>query len=125
MDDKKMTPDEIEAYLMNFSGSEHLYRHWTKRFVYTDGPKWLADTCGAHWLIDAIASHQPQAMKDRKLAEFQVWELRVNDDRSCSVVCLRDEDDEAFRQEIEWTDFPLKTIRFYLENGTLILPNER
>ncbi len=34
--------------LSHFTGTENYYRHWTRRLVYTDGVKYLADEGNAH-----------------------------------------------------------------------------
>lgn len=120
-----MDPRDIEASLAQFAGSDNIYPHLSG-LVYTDGVKYLADTLGAHWFIDLIASWQKRARKDRTLREFQLWELRVDlEKRTAIAICFRDIGDEAFRQDIPFTDFPLASIRLYLENETLMLPTER
>ena len=104
-----------EADLAQFCGTENYYQHWLKRFVYTDGVKYLADEGGAHWLLDAIASHQTRnLLSDPMLQEIQFWELEVNENNSAVLRCLRDTDDVALTQEIELTNFPLNVIKLYL-----------
>jgi len=61
------------------------------------------------------------------LCDFQIWQLKVTG-KKATVTCLRDTDDVAFTQEIEYTDFPLSEIKLYCERGeemTVMLPNER
>ncbi len=119
-----MDAPELERSLSQFIGTTEYYRHWSGIFVYTDGVRFLAENAGAHWLLDLIASWQKRAMKDRMLREFQLWELRVTRPAAV-VVCLRDTDDEAFRQQIPFTDFPLTFVKLYLESEVLMLPSER
>jgi len=116
--------DAIYRELRQFIGSETLYRHWTRELRYTEGVKFLADKCGAYWLIDAIASWQPEALKDSGLAEFQLWDLHVKDDLTADLVCSRDCDDAVFSQRIAFTDCPLAFVRLYVEGGVLMLPSE-
>jgi len=116
--------DAIYHELRQFIGSETLYQHWTNQLRYTEGVKFLAERCGAYWLIDAIASWQPKALKDTSLAEFQLWELMVKDDSSADLVCSRDSDDAVFRQKIPFTDCPLALVRLYVEGDVLLLPSE-
>ena len=59
-----------KADLNQFTGTECYYPHWTKKLVYTDGVKFVADVAEAFWLIDLVASYQPL-----KVA-FQVWKFR-------------------------------------------------
>jgi len=125
MSNYQYSPQEIEDGLRQFTGGDTIYKHWLG-ITYTEGVKWLADKAGAFWLIDAIASWQVEARKDAMLRDFQMWVLMVNlDTHSAALSCCRDAGDVAFMQEIEWTDFPLKEIKFYLENNVLCLPQER
>lgn len=106
--------------LSQFYGTQNYYLHWLKRFVYTDGVKYLADEGGAHWLLDAIASHQSrQLLSDHQLKEIQFWELQVGSDKSAVLRCLRDIDNVALTQEIGFTDFPLDLIKLYLVRGCI------
>jgi hypothetical protein len=121
--DELTRQDELYAKLANFTGSEEFYRHPLQAFVYTEGVRFLADHARLYWLLDVIASHQPHAMKDPWLREFQLWELRISGHEGVAV-CLRDTDDEAFRQRIEFADSALDYVRLYLEGGVLLLPSE-
>lgn len=112
---RKMTDEEIETALAMFSGSGDLYRHWTRRLLFTEGIGWLADQAGAHWLIDLVASHQPAIREP-----FQVWRLDVREDRTAMIVAWSDTPGQSTRltgQEIEYTDFPLESFEFYVING--------
>lgn len=120
---QKLSRDEIETALSQFTGSSSFYRHFTNHLVYTEGVHFLAEAAGAYWLIDLIASYQPLAAEDSALREFQLWQLEVHGTRA-TAICLRDVGDEAFRQEIDFTDFPLPKISLYVENGTLLLQTE-
>ena len=93
---------------------------------YTDGVKYLADRAGAYWLLDAIASWQehPLVKEDQMLRSIQFWKLIVNDDQSASLLCERDEGDFVVGQSISFTDFPLKQITLYVQQGTILLPSE-
>ena len=111
--------------LKQFTGTSCYYRHWLQRFVYTDGVQHVAQAGKAYWLIDAIASHQPEVLKDPMLKEIQFWKLRVNADQTAQLICERDTDEVALTQDIPFTDFPLNEVRFYLTQGVLLLPSER
>lgn len=114
-----------EASLVQFIGSETFYQH-SFGIRYTEGVKYMADHGGAYWLIDAIASWQsdPQVCNDQMLQEIQFWKLTVNEDRSATLTCERDEGDIAITQEIPFTDFPLREIRLYCQQGIVLLPSE-
>ena len=128
----------LQVDLARFVGSENYYLHWLKSFTYTDGVKFLADTAACYWLLDAIASYQPQCRKDPMLAEFQVWfllqaghaaipwiEVAGN---SAVLTCWRDTPTSpsppSIRQDILFTDFLLPEIKLYVSCGVLMLPSE-
>ena len=124
-----------QAQLSQFCGDEERYRHWTRRLIYTPGVKFVADNggqSGAYWLLDAIASYQPdRRIRDNpKLREFQVWTLKVDLPARTAVLFCTDGDGEAhvIEQQIEHTDFDLAEVRFYVCEGdgerVLMLPNE-
>ena len=113
--------------LAQFTGSEHFYRHWTRQLIYTDGCQYLSEN-GAAWLIDAIASYQPELKKNPRLQEFQLWEMKLNGKGGCVLTCREDTRIEpAVTQNIEYTDFPFD-IKLYVEAGeaglVCLLPSE-
>ncbi len=109
---------EISKIYSNSIGTENWYKHWSKRGHYTDGVKIVADTAGAHWLIDAIFSYG----RDEP---FQLWLLSVKDTQA-RLTMQEDSGLEALvTQDIPFTDFPEGIWKFYLENGVLMLPGER
>ena len=116
----------VESDLDGFTGTERYTRHWTGKLVYTDGIAFLAEKGGAHWLIDAIASYQidKKVLKNKNLADFQLWVLRVKDNKAV-LTCQEDSDKPAvITQRIGFTDFPLQEVKIYVENGICLLPSE-
>lgn len=85
-------------------------------FLYTDGVQYLAERGQAYWLLDLIGSWQaePAIKNDPILGEMQFWTLTVNEDKSAIAICERDSGDVAAKQVLEYTDFPLPTVRLYL-----------
>ena len=75
-----MDANEIQGGLSGFYGTEgyHRFSVLCPKLLLTDGAKWLAENAGAYWLMDAIGSHQPKAMKDDKgmLQNMQFWSLK-------------------------------------------------
>ena len=67
--------------------------------------------------MDAIASHQPKALRDPMLRDMQFWKLKVNADKSAVLTCERDEGDVAITQKIPATDFPLNEVKVWVEQG--------
>jgi hypothetical protein len=130
-----MTPEEIQAGLANFTGTEQYHRFSVlfSRHIITDGVKWLCDNTGCYWLLDAIASHHARCMKDPQLKQIQFWTLTVHPKDTkrkhmATLTCARDEGDNAFKQEILYTDFPMPEIKLWVQpnagNFVIFLPSE-
>jgi hypothetical protein len=112
--------DLKEDNLESFTGTECYYRHFTRKLVYTDGVKYLAEHGEAYWLIDLVASYQngPAIAKNERLQEFQLWEVKLVG-KGCVVTCREDSNiPPSITQEIEYTDFPFD-IKFYVEGGEI------
>jgi hypothetical protein len=123
------TKEELLSDMAQFTGTEewHRYSPLFRNVLLTDGAKYLAEECGAFWLIDMIASHLP-SVKDT----FAVAVLTVKDGvgHFCLVPDVPCEVDEIYaEQKIEWTDFPLEQITFYVSysdgvHWVILLPSE-
>ena len=109
-----------ESDLEQFIGTTNWYKH-TFGILFTDGIKYLADNAGAYWLIDAVASYQPEH-KDKP---FQIWNLKVNDDNS-AVLTMKEDSNKPIvvKQEIPYTNFPLKEFECYFIDNTMLLKSE-
>lgn len=118
-------PDKLsEFHLRNFTGSENWYRHGiNRRVVFTDGAKYVADEGGAYWLLDAIAIAQLYE-KSVSGEAFQIWTLKVSEDRTASLICDDGNDNTVYTQNIEFTDFPITEIKFFFTDNTILLPSE-
>ena len=132
--------EELVAFLAQFTGTTTHHRNFfNRRFFHTDGVQALAEKAQAFWLIDAICSHQPKALRHKldgsQLREFQLWKLTVNSDQTAYLECSPDSDTEkpSIRQRIPFTDFPIQQIKLYVERGEdpdlglyycLLLPSE-
>lgn len=105
------TAAEIESGMAHQIGTTSYTKHalWPK-LVMTDGIIWLREAADCYWLIDAIASY-------RRTEEFQVWELKKTG--SSAVLTMKEDSGqpELVRQEIEYTDFPLDEIKFFVQLG--------
>jgi hypothetical protein len=116
--------EKISAWEM---GTVDYYEHSTKRVTYTDGVKTVAETCGAYWLIDAIASHQRSERV--KNEEFQVWKLEhaptLKKPRRALLTATDGNNRKIGQQEIPFTDFPLpEGITIWVEGNVILLPIE-
>lgn len=121
---EKLSMAQLQSELRPFSGSEDHFRHMSG-LIYTDGINYLAERAEAFWLIDLIASYH-------RKEPFQIWILKVDKskamtERSPWAVITMQEDTNApiiVKQNIPYTDFPNGTLKLYVSNGTLMLPNE-
>lgn len=112
-----------KADLQNFTGSECVYRHpIARKLVYTEGVQYVAEHGGAYWLIDDIVFNQ--ASPAIAAEEFQLWRLAVADDKTATLTCEDGNGGVVFKTAIEYTDFPLPEIRFYVVNDTIMLTSE-
>ena len=112
------TKQEILKDLPNFYGTE-AYHRWSpifQNFVLTDGAKYIAEECGAYWLMDLVASH----FHSYKENGFAVVHLDSHGNNKAGVV-IEDGDGHALAtQKVGYTDFPLDEITLYVvQSGDL------
>lgn len=120
-----ITINTLENELSNFYGSEQYYMAGPlfSNFMFTEGVQYLAERAGAYWLLDLIFSHQ--CNEQIRKAPFQIWTLRVNENQTAVVHCREDLDTTVItEQQIEFTDFPVGTIKLYFIENVLLLPSE-
>jgi hypothetical protein len=132
-----MNQTDLKALLAGFTGTQDYHRVSPLHgpLVLTDGALALAEAGECFWLFDVIASHQPRCLRDSMLSEVQFWTLDVMGDGSAVARCERDAGDEFLRQAIEFTDFPMNSVRIIVgrqpidEHGGFLmvamLPSER
>jgi len=106
--------------LRQFTGTTQWFKHLSG-YLYTDGVQYVAEQGGAYWLLDKILFI---TRAKAKLQEFGVWKLSVREDRTAQLVCEDGNYNKLYVEKIEWTDFPLKKVELWFENGVLILPGE-
>ncbi len=116
----KLTPAEISANLAQYTGTETLTK--VNNSVITDGVRYLAETCGAFWLIDIINSYQHKYAFKRE--SFQTWTLVKLPDGSWGVLADDGNGNELTVQHIEYSDFPLDKITLWRVDSTIMLPSE-
>jgi hypothetical protein len=110
--------------LAQFTGSQHFYRHSLVREVlYTAGAQYVADTAGAHWLLDEIALAQRHIIPVKR-EDFQVWDLKVDADQKAILTCGDGNGLEVYSKPVPFTDFPEPGIRFYYADLVIHLPSE-
>ena len=132
-----MSLKDKQAELDQFIGTEG-YTRWSpllfRRMVLTDGAKFVAENGGAYWLMDAIASHQPKALKNPLLRYIQFWTLEVkekkNGSKSAVLTCCTDSGEKpTITQKFAHTDFDLPKIDLWVEpmdenTYVILLPSE-
>jgi hypothetical protein len=104
-----METKELQNALAQFTGTEHYYQIYPK-VVLTDGTKYLADVAGCYWLMDLYASHL--ASVDPNIESFTC--LKLTKRGLGAEIVIEDGNTYALtKQQIEYTDFPLKNLMFY------------
>jgi hypothetical protein len=124
----KMTPQQIRAGLAQHYCTDG-YTRYTFGILMTSGVRWLCEKADCFWLVDAIGSYQstPKVKNDEALQGIQFWNLKVDLAKKTAVLTLeRDTDDVVLTQNIEYTDFPLDSIKLYYspQDKVLLLPSE-
>jgi hypothetical protein len=109
--------------LEQFIGTEFYYPLWPNVML-TDGTRFLADTAGCFWLMDAITSHI-QRLPNREV--FTSCRLTVNN--GSAVLIIDDGNSNILAsQKISYTDFPLDSIHLYAcfdgKQWIIMLPSE-
>lgn len=114
-----MSPQEIEAGLRQFTGSDQVYYSplWGRKVSYTEGVKWLLRAASCFWLFDLIAGtylETPAIREDR----ITFWHLTVNPDHTGRLECKHDTDGPVhWATDLTYTDFPLPEMTLYLAEG--------
>jgi hypothetical protein len=100
--------------LRQFTGTEeyHPFSVIFPKYLLTDGTEYLAETAGAYWLMDMIASYQANYSEE----SFVV--ARYAGTPNASGLFSLTDDIPANRtfatQSVEFSDFPLDEIKLYV-----------
>lgn len=129
----KLSSKEKAQIVNDYAASTTSTDQWWKHLgglVYTDGVRLVAETCGAYWLLDLVASYRHRM----KGEGFAVWVLSAPAGEGLPWVIEawndtpnHPESRRLVRQEIEYSDFPVELCPFklYQESGVLLMPEER
>lgn len=117
----------IKRQLKEFHGSMQLEFHLypgKSPLQITEGCAFVREKCQAFWLFDAILSYQMD--KRLKNVKFQIWELKQQkSDLSWSLTCREDSGEKPLvTQRIEFSDFPLSSIKIWVIDKVALLPSE-
>ena len=116
------TENQILKQLEQFTGTEHYYNNgMNKKILYTDGVKFLAEKCGAYWLIDEIINHL--IFKNLIINEFITVDL-IKTGKSAKLIFDDGNGNVLYKKNISFTDFPLEKIRLFYSNNVILLPSE-
>ena len=118
----KKTKEEILGNLPYYNGSEEFCKFSPlSKLIASEGAMYVANSCGAFWLLDIVASCQLIAAVRREV--MQAYTLTVQDNEGLVVVTDGNKK-EIYRQEIPYTDFPLDEIILWVRDGVVFLPSE-
>lgn len=92
-----------------------------RSMTYTEGVQYLAETDGAYWLVDKVATLQLEPKV--RAEEFQSWKLKVKD-RTAVLTCDDGNHNIVYSEVIDFTDFPLDEIELWVEGNVILLPSE-
>ena len=119
------THAELREALSCFTHTEIVRPHWSGKFFYSDGVRFLAEYADAYWLLDVIASHLDWGLFCQPL---QVWTLTVFRQvhpAAGKLECRLDEGKPVIRRHlIDYVDFPLDSMKLWLYKGMLMLRSE-
>jgi len=125
METAEKTPAEkVREYQAHTTGTREYHKTGLGPLVCTDGAKFVADTVGAHWLLDLVQSHQ--MTPHVRACAFQAWTLEAREEDAVLAVATDGQDDEIVHQEIPYSDFPreLLPFRLWVEGPVILLPEE-
>ena len=118
-----LTKSQLLNHLEQFIGTEYYYPLWPKVML-TDGTRYLADTAGCYWLMDAISSHLQRLPKEET---FISSKLTVNNGKAQLNIEVGNGRILA-TQQIPYTDFPLEEIMLFAcwdqKHWVIMLPGE-
>lgn len=109
--------------LAQFTGSQTFQRHGlVRRILLTEGAVALAESRGAWWLLDIIAT-EGAMLPQLKAEPWQSWKMAVADSRA-EIVVDDGNGQILHRKSIDWTDYPEPEAELWLIDGTVLLPSE-
>lgn len=121
----KPSRQEILNNLSQFTGTDGYHRYMGNMLL-TDGTRYMAEACGAFWLLDTIYSVQtnPEINKE----EMQVCKLKMTGENTCVVTITDGHKSILHEQDIQFTDFPLDEITLWAtvqdKHRVILLPSE-
>lgn len=118
--EKKISATEIRENLARFSGTENFYKEQIGDFIYTDGVRYMAEACGAYWLL-TDAGIQSKALTAK--TDFIKVVITCCNEKG-NVEYSDGNGNLLHAHEYLYSDFPLEILSMYFVNNTLLLPSE-
>jgi hypothetical protein len=122
------SPEQLGADLAQFTGTEHYYRHpLARRVVFTDGVKYFADTVGAYWLLDILATELPKHALKHGIIFI---DCVVKNGKAALSARTDAGRPNLWERAIDFTDCPEGGWHFYMAGGgpddavVIMLPSE-
>ncbi len=118
-----LTKSQLLNHLEQFIGTAYYYPLWPN-IMLTDGTRYLADTAGCYWLMDAISSHLQRLPKEETFISSKLTVESGN-----AKLSIKDGNGTVLTtQQIPYTDFPLDEIMLFAcrdqKHWVIMLPGE-
>jgi len=116
--------DDFPSELGQFTGTEKYYFNPLYRWMqYTDGVKHFAQHAGggAYWFLDIVGTEMRSVMD--KGEDFLCIDLVVADE-SAKILVTDGNDKKLWSRNINYTDCPAGSYKFFLVGGVLMLASE-
>ncbi len=118
--EKELNPIELRENLARFSGTEHIYRECIGDFLYTDGIKYMAEQCGAYWLLTDAGTRSKALMERSPFVKIVI----TCDEERAMVEYTDGNGGTLHENHYLCPNFPLQVLTMYFMDNTLLLPGE-
>ena len=118
---EQTTGDELRGHLRMFDGTVNWYKHpFNSNMHYTDGVKFFAESAGAYWFLDIVATELADLQETE---DFMSVELNV---KNYKAKITADDGNGAVLWEklIDFTNAPDGPWKFFFTNNVFYLPSE-
>ena len=120
--EKQQNIVNIEKQLSTFKPSGQFYKSPTCLCIYSAGVKFLAEQCKSFWLLSDTSIKCPDLIK--KGNDYVNINLQKTGESGAVVFYEDGNKNLLFKQEYDFTTFPLEQIKLCYVNNILYLPSE-
>ena len=118
--ENQLDPVELRENLSRFSGTENIYWEPAGDFLYTDGIKYMAEHCGAYWLLTDGGTRSKALMERSPFVK-----IVITCDEEMAMVEYTDGNGGVLHESrYLCPNFPLQVFTMYFTGNTLLLPGE-